>query len=79
MQVKLFIEDLCKTRMLDGVSYTYWDENYTSRCAEAILEPLMDISPVDAKTILDKFAAVGILQLYLDDMNRSLHSQGFNS
>lgn len=31
VQVKLFIQELHKTNMLDGVSYTYWDENYTSR------------------------------------------------
>ncbi|KAJ4754612.1 GRF domain class transcription factor [Rhynchospora pubera] len=74
VQVKLFIEDLRKTSVLDGVSYTYWDENYTSRCVETLLEPL-DINPVDAKTIMDKFAAVGILQGYLDNMNRSLVSE----
>ncbi|KAF3327509.1 Holliday junction resolvase [Carex littledalei] len=78
VQVKLFIQELHKTNMLDGVSYTYWDENYTSRCAEALLEPF-DFNPVDAKTMLDKFAAVGILQLYLDNMNQRMDSQGWNS
>jgi hypothetical protein len=30
-QLKFFVEELCKTNVLDGVSYTYWDENYTTR------------------------------------------------
>lgn len=29
--MKLFINDLQKTGKLDGVSYTYWDESYTSK------------------------------------------------
>lgn len=73
IQVKLFIEDLKKTGKLDGVSYTYWNENYTSKCVEALLQPL-NLHHVESKTILDKFAAVGILQGYLDDMQRKLKS-----
>lgn len=73
VQVKIFIDDLQKTGKLDGMSYTYWDENYTSKCVEALLQPL-NLHPVEFKTILDKFAAVGILQGYLDDMQRKLKS-----
>lgn len=32
------------------------------QCVEALLEPL-DLHPVESKTIVDKFAAVGILQV----------------
>ncbi|XP_072963213.1 uncharacterized protein [Typha angustifolia] len=68
-QVRLFVEDLRKTGKLDDLSYTYWDENYTSKCVEALLHPL-NLHPVQTKTIMDKFAAVGILQGYLDLMHR---------
>lgn len=76
IQVKLLIEKLKNTGLLDDMSYTYWNENYTSKCVEALLEPL-NIHPVEVKTILDKFAAVGILQGYLDDMQRKLKSGEF--
>lgn len=33
-----------------------------SQCVEALLEPL-NLHPVESKTIVDKFAAVGILQV----------------
>lgn len=74
VQVKLFMEDIRKTGKLDGLYYTYWDENYTSKCVQALLDPL-DLHPVESKTIMDKFAAVGILQGYLDHMNRNLKSE----
>ncbi|WOL17101.1 hypothetical protein Cni_G25890 [Canna indica] len=73
VQVRIFMEELRQTGKLDDISYTYWDENYTSKCVEALLEPL-DLHPVEAKTIMDKFAAVGILQGYLDNMNRDIIS-----
>nr|CAD1828204.1 unnamed protein product [Ananas comosus var. bracteatus]CAD1828258.1 unnamed protein product [Ananas comosus var. bracteatus] len=73
VQVKLFIEDLRKTGKLEGLSYTYWDENYTSKCVEALLAPL-NFNPVLSKTMTDKFAAVGILQGYLDNMHRESRS-----
>lgn len=75
VQVKLFMEELSNTRKLDGMRYTYWDENYTSKCVEALLHPL-NLHPVEHKTITDKFAAVGILQGYLDYMNRNLKTGG---
>ncbi|KAG0474044.1 hypothetical protein HPP92_015901 [Vanilla planifolia] len=74
VQVRLFMEELRKTGKLDGLSYTYWDENYTSKCVEALLYPL-NLHPIEHKTITDKFAAVGILQGYLDHMNRKLKSE----
>lgn len=67
-QVKIFIDDLCKTGKLEGVRYTYWDECFTSKNVELLLKPL-NLHPVQYKTIIDKFAAVGILQAYLDSMN----------
>lgn len=73
VQVRLFMEELRKTGKLDGLCYTYWDENYTSKCVEALLHPL-NLHPVEHKTIMDKFAAVGILQGYLDYMNRNFNS-----
>ncbi|XP_017696784.1 putative pre-16S rRNA nuclease isoform X2 [Phoenix dactylifera] len=64
VQVKLFMEELRKTGRLDGLCYTYWNENYTSKCVEALLDPL-NLHPVESKTIMDKFAAVGILQDFI--------------
>lgn len=71
VQVKLFIDDLCKTRKLEGLRYTYWDERFTSKNVELLLRPLT-LHPVQSKTIIDKFAAVGILQGYLDYVNRKM-------
>ncbi|XP_042502116.1 putative pre-16S rRNA nuclease isoform X1 [Macadamia integrifolia] len=61
VQVKVFVEDLRKTGKLEGLRYTYWDERFTSKSVELLLKPL-NLHPVHSKTILDKFAAVGILQ-----------------
>lgn len=69
--MKLFIDDLCKTGKLKDVKYTYWDECFTSKNVELLLKPL-NLHPVQAKTIMDKFAAVGILQGYLDYVNKKL-------
>lgn len=68
-QVKIFVDDLCKTGKLEGLRYTYWNESFTSKNVELLLRPLK-LHPVESKTILDKFAAVGILQGYLDYVNR---------
>ncbi|KGN50104.1 uncharacterized protein LOC101219574 [Cucumis sativus] len=69
MQVKIFIDDLCKTGKLEGVKYTFWDECFTSKNVELLIKPL-NLLPAVSKTIIDKFAAVGILQGYLDYFNR---------
>ncbi|WRX18247.1 Putative pre-16S rRNA nuclease - like 2 [Theobroma cacao] len=65
VQVKLFIDDLSKTGKLDGVKYTFWNECFTSKNADLLLKPL-SLHPILSKTIVDKFAAVQILQTYLD-------------
>lgn len=72
MQVKVFIDNLCRTKMLEGVKYTYWNESFTSKNVELLLKPLNLNHPVLSKTMLDKFAAVGILQGYLDFVNRKM-------
>ncbi|XP_012086915.1 putative pre-16S rRNA nuclease isoform X2 [Jatropha curcas] len=69
VQVKVFIDDLCKTGKLEGLKYTYWDECFTSKNVELLIKPLA-LCPTQAKTMIDKFAAVGILQGYLDYVNR---------
>ncbi|KAH7839189.1 hypothetical protein Vadar_000898 [Vaccinium darrowii] len=71
VQVKLLIDDLCETGKLEGLRYTFWDECFTSKNVELLLKPL-DLHPVLSKTMMDKFAAVGILQGYLDYVNRNL-------
>ncbi|GER57539.1 polynucleotidyl transferase [Striga asiatica] len=70
IQVKLFIDDLTKTGKFGDLKYTFWDECFTSKSVEFLLKPL-SLHPVQFKTIMDKFAAVGILQGYLDFANRS--------
>ncbi|KAL2348038.1 hypothetical protein Fmac_002038 [Flemingia macrophylla] len=82
VKVKVFIDLLCRTKMLEGVKYTYWNECFTSKVTlfvkfsfrtvnvDLLLKPLNLNHPVLSKTILDKFAAVGILQGYLDFVNR---------
>ncbi|KAL3833498.1 hypothetical protein ACJIZ3_008234 [Penstemon smallii] len=61
VQVKLFIDELKKTGKLENVKYTFWDECFTSKNVEFLLKPL-NLHPVQFKTVIDKFAAVGILQ-----------------
>ncbi|XP_017232881.1 uncharacterized protein LOC108206942 isoform X2 [Daucus carota subsp. sativus] len=62
IQVKLFVEDLCKTGVLEGLRYTFWDECFTSKITELLLKDL-NLHPVQYKSAIDKFAAVGILQV----------------
>ncbi|KAI3710835.1 hypothetical protein L2E82_40629 [Cichorium intybus] len=73
-QVKVFVDDLCKTGKLEDVRYTFWDECFTSKNVEQLLKPL-NLPSVEAKTISDKFAAVGILQGYLDYVNRNVETE----
>ncbi|KAJ1416114.1 YqgF/RNase H-like domain [Sesbania bispinosa] len=68
IQVKVFIDHLHKTKVLEGLNYTYWNENFTSQNVELLLKPLNLNHPVHSKTMLDKFAAVGILQGLLKEM-----------
>ncbi|RCV27498.1 hypothetical protein SEVIR_5G333100v4 [Setaria viridis] len=72
VQVRLLAGELYQTGKLDDLCYTYWDENFTSKCVEALLHPLNLKNRDEAKTMTDKFAAVCILQGYLDNMNRKL-------
>ncbi|XP_060971667.1 uncharacterized protein LOC115716898 isoform X4 [Cannabis sativa] len=72
--VKLFIDELCNTNKLTGIKYTYWDEHLTSKTVEMLLKPL-NLHPVHSKIFVDKFAAVNILQEYLDYVNRSTRNE----
>ncbi|XP_015055623.1 uncharacterized protein LOC107002206 isoform X3 [Solanum pennellii] len=69
VHVKLFIDDLCRTGELRGVNYTFRDECFTSKNVEFLLQDLK-FHPTQSKTMSDKFAAVGILQGFLDFVNR---------
>ncbi|KAK1409040.1 hypothetical protein QVD17_41304 [Tagetes erecta] len=64
-----FVDDLCNTGKLEDVKYTLWNECFTTKNVELLLKPLK-LHPVEAKTSSDKFAAVAILQAYLDFVNR---------
>ncbi|CAN6929754.1 unnamed protein product [Brassica oleracea] len=72
--VNLFIEELRKTEKLKDAKYTYWDERLSSKTVELMLKPLK-LHPVQEKTMLDKFAAVVILQEYLDYANRYVNGE----
>lgn len=41
--MKLLIEDLCKTRKLEGLKYTYWDECFTSKVGSFNLRKLFNL------------------------------------
>ncbi|KAL1355810.1 hypothetical protein AAHE18_05G139100 [Arachis hypogaea] len=71
-QVKVLIDALSRTKKLQGLKYTYWNESFTSKNVELLLRPLNLNNAVHSKTMLDKFAAVGILQGYLDYVNRKM-------
>eukprot|EP01018_Ginkgo_biloba_P020350 Gb_41494 [translate_table: standard] len=68
-RVKLFVEQLQKTGRFGSLSYTYWDERLTTKVVESMLKPL-NLHPVQKKRTMDKFAAVGILQGCLDNLQR---------
>ncbi|XP_057858321.1 uncharacterized protein LOC131067372 isoform X1 [Cryptomeria japonica] len=70
-QVKQFVDQLKKISRFEGLVYTYWDERFTTKAVESMLKPL-DLHPSHMKRILDKFAAVGILQGCLDDFQRQV-------
>lgn len=72
VQVKVLIDNLRRTNMLEGLKYTYWNECFTSKNVELFLKPLNFKNAVQSKTMLDKFAAVGILQGYMDYANRKV-------
>ncbi|WJX54887.1 hypothetical protein P8452_40719 [Trifolium repens] len=69
-QVNVFIDNLNRTKMLEGLNYTCWNESFSSKSVDTIVKSLNLKHPVHSKTMLDKFAAVGILQGYLDFANK---------
>lgn len=73
MQVKMFVEQLQKTGRFGCLNYTYWDERLTTRAVESMLKPLK-IHPLQMKHMMDKFAAVGILQDFLDNLQHQAKS-----
>lgn len=73
VQVKMFVEQLQKTGRFGFLNYTYWDERLTSRAVESMLKPLR-IHPLHMKHMMDKFAAVGILQDFLDNLQHQAKS-----
>jgi len=75
MQVKMFVEQLQKTGRFGCLNYTYWDERFTTRAVESMLKPLK-IHPLQMKHMMDKFAAVGILQDFLDNLQHQAKSCG---
>ncbi|KAL8139931.1 hypothetical protein V2J09_005952, partial [Rumex salicifolius] len=70
VRIKIFMDALSQTEKLKGLRYTYWDEGFTSKNVELLLKPLA-LHPLEYKSVSDKFAAVGILQAYLDHINRT--------
>lgn len=44
MQVRLFMEDLRNTGRLNGLTYTYWDENYTSKVGTEMPSASSDVA-----------------------------------
>ncbi|KAL2937569.1 Cysteine synthase, partial [Bienertia sinuspersici] len=54
VQVKVFVDNLYRTKKLESVSYTYWNECFTSKNVDLLLKPLT-LHPVEQKTMLDKF------------------------
>lgn len=69
-QVNHLMKDLCATEKLTGVRYAYWNECFSSKNAQLFVQRFDDSNQILSKTISDKFAAIGILQSYLDFVNR---------
>nr|XP_043629484.1 putative pre-16S rRNA nuclease [Erigeron canadensis] len=72
VHVKSFIEELSQKENVCQLPYTTWDESYSSKNVELLVKGLDFPSHVD-KAIRDQFAAVRILQDYLDAMNVDEH------
>ncbi len=64
--VKIFTE---KIRATTDIEFIYWDERLTTVAAEKVLIDA-DMSRVKRKSVIDKIAAVLILQNYLDYKSR---------
>lgn len=62
------VDGLSASGMLDDVTYTLWDEAYTSKLVKRLMEP--HYTGEHDKVISDTLAGTGILQAYLDGMNR---------
>lgn len=74
LQVKTFVEDLCRTGKLEVLRYTYWNEGFSSKSNELLMKPF-NCAPINSKTVSDKFAAVSILEDYLDHFWRMVQTK----
>ncbi|KAL2904332.1 Cysteine synthase [Bienertia sinuspersici] len=45
VQVKVFVDDLCRTKKLESVSYTYWNECFTSKNVDTMLLKPLTLHP----------------------------------
>nr|XP_043608111.1 putative pre-16S rRNA nuclease isoform X2 [Erigeron canadensis] len=64
-QLQQFVNDLSKTGKLEDVPYTFYDDTYSTQIAESLVKPFI-IDPTKAKQVISPFAAVSVLQEYLD-------------
>ncbi|KAM7274141.1 hypothetical protein ACFE04_028805 [Oxalis oulophora] len=71
VQVNVFVDELSKTGKLEDTKYTYWNECFTSKDV-SLMSKNLNIPASVSKTLCDKYAAVGILQGYLDYMNKKM-------
>ncbi|KAK0603720.1 hypothetical protein LWI29_007897 [Acer saccharum] len=76
-ETQIFVDNLRKTGIVEGLKYTFWDRGITSKNAEFVLKQHVEFilenlnSPPDmSKTIMEKCRAVSALQGYLDCTNK---------
>ncbi|KAK3220135.1 hypothetical protein Dsin_014105 [Dipteronia sinensis] len=72
-EVKIFVDDLCKTKKMEGLMYTYWDNLIVFKDMDFVLDHHLGFIcqqlnlPEDvSKKITDKFRASQVLQGYLN-------------
>nr|GEX17578.1 hypothetical protein [Tanacetum cinerariifolium] len=68
VHIKNTIHGLDGSGLLDDVNYAVWDETYTTKIVEKLMHPVS--TGQSDKPFKDMMSAVGILQGYLDAMNR---------
>ncbi|KAK3200599.1 hypothetical protein Dsin_024014 [Dipteronia sinensis] len=77
--IKNFIFDLLITRKFPGLKYTFWSDQIATKHMDFVVEHNvkfiledLNLSQLDPKEIVDKFAAARLLQGYLDCVHTSV-------
>ncbi|KAK2647623.1 hypothetical protein Ddye_015112 [Dipteronia dyeriana] len=78
-EVKNFVDDLCKTKKMEGLMYTYWDNLITLKDMDFALDhnvgficQQLNLPEDVSKKIMDRFYAAQVLQGYINWADKML-------